>query len=123
MNPQNPLPARVAVNRAWQSLFGTGLVKTPEDFGVQGERPSHPALLDWLATEFVQSGWDVKHLHRLVVTSTAYRQSSKVNAVLLERDPENRLMGIDHERLTYRFQGRDFRLTYIHGTVVKGVLA
>jgi len=87
----NPLAARVTVNRAWQAFFGTGFVKTSEDFGVQGEPPSHPELLDWLATEFVASGWDMKRLHRLIVTSATYRQSSRTGAELRERDPENRL--------------------------------
>ena len=94
----NPLTARVAVNRLWQMFFGTGLVKTSEDFGVQGERPSHPELLDWLATELVnpdrQGGgaWDTKHLIRLIVTSATYRQSAKVTPEMLERDPDNRLL-------------------------------
>ena len=90
--PEHPLTARITVNRAWQTFFGTGLVKTAEDFGVQGERPSHPELLDWLATEFVRTGWDVKRLHRLIVTSATYRQSSKITPALLERDPDNRLL-------------------------------
>jgi hypothetical protein len=88
----NPLTARVIVNRYWQSLFGVGLVKTAEDFGVQGEKPVNPELLDWLASEFIDSGWDVKHLLRLMVTSKAYRQSSKVSPEMVERDPENRLL-------------------------------
>uniref|UniRef100_Q02AF0 Cytochrome c domain-containing protein n=1 Tax=Solibacter usitatus (strain Ellin6076) TaxID=234267 RepID=Q02AF0_SOLUE len=87
----NPLTARVAVNRYWQAYFGTGLVKTTEDFGAQGEAPSHPELLDWLATEFVRTGWDVKAMQRLIVTSATYRQASTSNAVR-ERDPENRLL-------------------------------
>ena len=91
-HPAHPLTARVTVNRYWQHFFGTGLVKTTEDFGVQGERPEHLELLDWLATEFVQSGWNVKHLHRLIITSAAYRQSSAVTPELLERDPQNRLI-------------------------------
>ena len=88
----NPLTARVTVNRYWQMYFGTGLVKTSEDFGSQGEAPSHPELLDWLATEFVRSGWDVKAMQRLIVTSAAYRQASNTTATLRERDPENRLI-------------------------------
>jgi Protein of unknown function (DUF1553)/Protein of unknown function (DUF1549)/Concanavalin A-like lectin/glucanases superfamily/Planctomycete cytochrome C len=90
--PANPLVARVAVNREWQMLFGTGLVKTPDDFGAQGDPPSHPELLDWLATELVGSGWDVKGVLRLVVTSATYRQSSRANPEKLKRDPDNRLL-------------------------------
>jgi hypothetical protein len=90
VSPEHPLTARVAVNRYWQKYFGTGLVKTAEDFGVRGERPSHPELLDWLATEFVQSGWDVARLQRLIVTSRTYRQQSKVSSALLAGDPDNR---------------------------------
>jgi hypothetical protein len=82
----------VIVNRYWQMHFGTGLVETAEDFGTQGQWPSHPDLLDWLATEFVRSGWDVKGLNRLIVTSATYRQSSRLNPELLERDPDNRLL-------------------------------
>jgi mono/diheme cytochrome c family protein len=92
VDPANPLTARVAVNRLWQMLFGTGFVKTAEDFGVQGERPSHPELLDWLACEFVRNGWDVKGLLRLMVTSATYRQSSRVSPALYRLDPENRLL-------------------------------
>ncbi|MEP3482017.1 MAG: PSD1 and planctomycete cytochrome C domain-containing protein [Fuerstiella sp.] len=88
----NPLTARVTVNRIWQDHFGVGLVKTTEDFGVQGEVPSHPDLLDWLAVELMESGWNVKALHRLIVTSRTYQQSSKTNAKLIEIDPENRLL-------------------------------
>jgi len=88
----NPLTARVAVNRYWQLHFGTGIVKTAEDFGSQGEPASHPLLLDWLATEFVRTNWDIKAMQRLMVTSAAYRQSSRVTPELQERDPENRLL-------------------------------
>jgi len=88
----NPLTARVAVNRSWQSLFGTGLVKTAEDFGQQGEWPSHPELLDWLAVDFMESGWDTKALLKKMVMSKTYRQSSKVTPELNQRDPENRLL-------------------------------
>jgi hypothetical protein len=92
VSKENPLVGRVTVNRAWQAFFGTGLVKTAEDFGMQSEAPSHPELLDWLATEFVESGWNMKALHRLIVTSATYQQSSRVTAALHERDPENRLL-------------------------------
>ncbi len=88
----NPLTARVTVNRLWQMLFGSGLVRTPEDFGSQGERPTHPRLLDWLAAEFMGSGWDVKALLRTIVTSATYRQSSRQTPELSGRDPENQLL-------------------------------
>jgi hypothetical protein len=92
VDPANPLTARVAVNRSWQMYFGNGLVKTVDDFGSQGDGPTHPELLDWLATEFIRSGWDVKAMQRLIVTSATYRQSSRVTPALLQRDPENRLL-------------------------------
>jgi mono/diheme cytochrome c family protein len=92
VSPNNPLTARVIVNRHWQHFFGTGLVKTSENFGVQGEPPSHPELLDWLAVEFVRSGWDVKKLHRLIVTTSTYGQASAATREQSERDPENRLL-------------------------------
>ena len=88
----HPLTARVTVNRLWQELFGIGLIKTPEDFGVQSEVPVHPELLDWLAAEFMESGWDTKHLLRVIVNSRVYRQSSGVTRDLLEKDPANRLL-------------------------------
>lgn len=90
--PEHPLTARVFVNRLWQMVFGVGLVKTAEEFGAQGERPSHPELLDWLAVDFVEHGWDVKRMLRLIATSATYRQSSRVAPELLARDPENRLL-------------------------------
>lgn len=92
VDKRNPLTARVTVNRLWAMLFGMGIVKTVEDFGSQGEWPYHPELLDWLAVEFMDSGWDVKHMLKLMVTSAAYRQQSNVTPELLERDPENRLL-------------------------------
>ncbi len=90
--PENPLTARVAANHLWQLLFGHGLVRTPEDFGLQGERPTHPELLDWLASELIHSGWDLRHLLRLITSSATYRQSSVVTEAALARDPENRLL-------------------------------
>lgn len=89
---RNPLVARVVVNRLWQSCFGHGLVRTPDDFGAQGTPPTHPQLLDWLASEFVESGWDMKHIHRLIVTSATYRQSAQVTPDARRGDPENRLL-------------------------------
>ena len=106
----NPLTARVTVNRFWQMLFGTGIVKSVEDFGAQGEWPSHPELLDWLAVEFMDpiwavgenccgqgswnevKDWDMKHLLKTIVTSATYRQSSKLTKELWHRDPDNRLL-------------------------------
>ena len=88
----NPLTARVFVNRLWQMHFGAGLVATPEDFGIQGALPTHPELLDWLAIEFIESGWDIKHMHRLMVTSATYRQSSAASPESLAKDPENLLL-------------------------------
>jgi hypothetical protein len=90
VDPRNPLTARVTVNRYWEQLFGTGLVATGDDFGTRGDTPSDPELLDWLAVEFVERGWSVKTLLRTIVTSATYRQSSRVSADLLERDPHNR---------------------------------
>jgi hypothetical protein len=92
VSPDNPLTARVEVNRIWQYHFGQGLVKTAENFGVQGEPPSHPELLDWLAIELIRTGWDVKAMHRLIVTSATYQQAARVPPALLARDPENRLL-------------------------------
>jgi hypothetical protein len=92
VGPNHPLTARVAVNRYWQIYFGYGIVKTAEDFGSQGEPPVHPELLDWLATEFIRTGWDIKAMQRLIVTSATYRQSSRATPLLLEKDPDNRLL-------------------------------
>ncbi len=92
VDPSNPLTARVTVNRYWQMFFGDGLVSTMEDFGVQGARPTHPDLLDWMATEFIRTGWDVKAMHKLIVMSAVYRQSSRANKSLLDQDPKNELL-------------------------------
>lgn len=100
-SPENPLLSRVTVNRWWAELFGVGLVSTPEDFGTQGERPSHPQLLDWLAAELIESGWSMKHIHKLMVMSQAFQQSSAVTPELIRLDPDNRLLA----------RGPRFRLT------------
>lgn len=92
VSPDNPLTARVVVNHIWQIMFGTGLVRTPEDFGLQGQFPTHPRLLDWLAVELIEHDWDLQHIIRLIVTSDTYRQSSLVTPELLAADPENRLL-------------------------------
>jgi Protein of unknown function (DUF1553)/Protein of unknown function (DUF1549)/Planctomycete cytochrome C/Concanavalin A-like lectin/glucanases superfamily len=92
VSPENPLTARVTVNRMWNELFGAGLVETTEDFGIMGQRPSNPQLLDWLAVEFRESGWDMKHIYKLMVMSAAYRQSVKSTPEQLARDPKNLLL-------------------------------
>ena len=92
VDSQNPLTSRVLVNRYWQMLFGRGLVVTAEDFGSQGALPTHPELIEWLAMHFMKSGWDLKALHKLIVTSATYRQSSQTDAELLARDPDNKLL-------------------------------
>lgn len=91
VNGKNPLVARVVVNRFWQSYFGHGLVRTSDDFGAQGTPPTHPDLLDWLASEFVESGWDMKHINRLIVTSATYRQAARISSVHREKDPNNEM--------------------------------
>jgi hypothetical protein len=89
---EHPLTARVIVNRVWQHHFGVGLVATPSDFGRNGKRPTHPELLDWLARWFVQEGWSLKKLHRLIMTSDAYRRASSPDAAAFARDPDNNLL-------------------------------
>jgi hypothetical protein len=92
VSPKNPLTARVQVNRLWETVFGVGIVRSSEEFGSQGDLPVHPELLDWLAGEYVRSGWDTKHMLRLMFTSRAYRQTSASNPTINERDPDNRLL-------------------------------
>ncbi len=106
VHPDNPLTSRVNVNRFWQNLFGAGLVRTSEDFGVMGEIPSHPDLLDWLALQFRESGWDVKGLIELMVTSATYRQSSRFSPEKLQKDPENRFLARGPR---YRLDGETIR--------------
>ncbi|HYT59339.1 MAG TPA: DUF1549 and DUF1553 domain-containing protein [Haliangiales bacterium] len=91
-DPNNPLTARVMVNRIWQYHFGRGIVGTPSDFGAKGDRPTHPALLDWLASEFVRNGWSIKKMHRLIMTSNTYRQSSRYDELAGKTDPEDKLL-------------------------------
>jgi len=110
---RNPLTARVIVNRIWQDHFGVGLVKTSEDFGLQSEPPSHPGLLDWLAAEFIESGWNMKHIHRLIVTSETFQQGSAVDSTLLHRDPENRLLARGPR---YRLDGFAIRDLSLHAS-------
>ena len=92
VSPDNPLSARVTMNRQWAAFFGRGLVRTAEDFGYQGEPPSHPELLDWLALELPRQGWSMKRMHKLIVMSATYQQSSRATPELLAKDPENRLL-------------------------------
>ena len=115
-SPENPLTARVMVNRIWQHHFGRGLVRSASNFGTQGDRPTHPELLDWLASEFVARGWSVKAMHRLIMTSQAYRMSSRSNATALQADPQNDLLWrFDPRRLTAE-EIRDSMLA-INGTL------
>ncbi|MBI3861005.1 MAG: PSD1 domain-containing protein [Planctomycetia bacterium] len=117
VSADNPLVARVFVNRLWFLFFGAGLSNSLEDFGAQGEAPSHPELLDWLAVEFVQSEWNVKHIIKLLVLSSAYRQSSQATAELLQRDPQNRLFA---RQASYRLPGELIRDNFL---AVSGLLA
>jgi len=126
LRPEHPLTARVTVNRFWQELFGTGIVATAEDFGVTGEMPTHPELLDWLAVEFRESGWDVKRFFRLMVTSAAYRQSAQAAPEKLEKDPQNRYLSrgprfrMDAEMLRdYALAASGLLVTKIGGPSVK----
>ena len=92
VDPSHPMTSRVTINRFWQQIFGQGIVKTSEDFGAQGQWPTHPELLDWLSTEFIRTGWDVKAMLKLMVMSSTYQQSSQVTSDLLQRDPTNELL-------------------------------
>jgi len=118
VSKDNPLTARVTVNRFWQGLFGVGLVKTSEDFGSQGEWPTHPELLDWLAVEFIGSGWNVKNLIRTIVMSETYQQSSDVTPEMLARDPENRLLARSSRLRLDAGQVRDQAL-FVSGLLVE----
>ena len=109
-SPDNPLVARVMVNRIWQNHFGAGIVATPNDFGRQGDAPTHPELLDWLATEFVARGWSVKQMHRLIMLSNTYRASSVADPGSLEKDPENHLLSRMNRR---RLDGDSLRDTIL----------
>jgi hypothetical protein len=101
-DPKNPLTARVMANRVWGHLFGQSIVRTPSDFGIRCDPPTHPDLLDWLASRFVESGWSLKQLQRLIVTSRTYRQTSAASPELVKLDPENRLIArMSHKRLTW----------------------
>ena len=110
-NGRHPLLARVLVNRFWMHHFGRGLVSTPGNFGAMGTRPTHPKLLDWLASEFMQSGWSLKHLHRVILTSTAYRQSATRREKLDQIDPDNQLLGRMSVR---RLEAETLRDSLIH---------
>ncbi len=119
-SPTNPLTARIAVNRVWELLFGVGIVKTSEDFGLQGEWPSHPELLDYMAVTFRENGWDLKRLIRDIVTSATYRQDSKFRPELAELDPENRLLARYPRRRLAAEQVRDLALS-VSGLLVERV--
>jgi len=126
VSPENPLTARVTVNRLWQQLMGVGLVESSGDFGVMGSRPSHPQLLDWLAVDFRESGWDVRRLVRGIVTTATYRQSARISPELLERDPDNRLLArgprsrLDAEQLRDQaLSASGLLVSKLHGRPVK----
>jgi hypothetical protein len=116
-DPANPLPARVTMNRTWYYLFGTGIVETNGDFGIMGARPSHPQLLDWLASEFIASGWNYRQMLKTIVTSATYRQSGKVSPEKLEKDPKNRLLSRGPR---YRLDAEQIRDLVLH---VSGLLS
>ncbi|MEY4674416.1 MAG: hypothetical protein RL148_2200 [Planctomycetota bacterium] len=118
VSPDNPLVARVAVNRLWEMVFGTGIVRTSDDFGLQGEWPSHPELLDWLAVELREHQWDIRHVLRLMVTSATYRQSSRVREDVRSVDPDNRLLGWYPRRRLGAEEIRDQAL-YVSGLLVE----
>ena len=117
-SPGNPLVARVAVNRLWEQVFGVGLVSTSDDFGLRSEWPSHPELLDWLAVEFRESGWNVQHVLKLIVTSSTYRQSSRARPELRDRDPQNRWLACAPRRRLGAEEIRDGAL-YVAGLLVE----
>ncbi len=117
---QNPLTARVFVNRMWQMQFGTGIVETSEDFGMQGSQPTHPQLLDWLAVDFMESGWDIKRLNKMIVMSAAFRQASEATDEMEKRDPENFLIARGPRRRMSAEQVRDNALT-VSGLLVKTI--
>jgi hypothetical protein len=119
-DPKNPLTARVFVNRIWQMQFGTGIVETAEDFGMQGSQPTHPRLLDWLAADFIESGWDIKRLNKMIVMSAVFRQASEAPVELEKRDPSNLLLARGPRRRMTAEQVRDNALA-VSGLLVRTV--